>query len=103
MEVRPFESAQQFLDSDFTGENACLIADVKMPGMDGLELQQKLVEDGTDLPVILITGFDTEETRALAKQLGAAGYFRKPVDDRALLDAIKWALSADQNLNDDYP
>jgi FixJ family two-component response regulator len=93
MEVRPFESAQQFLDSDVTKENACLIADVKMPGMDGLELQQKLVEDGTDLPVILITGFDTEETRALAKRSGAAGYFRKPVDDRALLDAIRWALS----------
>jgi two-component system response regulator FixJ len=93
MYVRLFESAQQFLDSDFTKENACLIADVKMPGMDGLELQQKLVEDGTNLPVILVTGFDTEETRALAKQSGAAGYFRKPVDDRALLDAIRWVLS----------
>jgi FixJ family two-component response regulator len=103
MDVRPFASAQQFLDSDFTEENACLIADVKMPGMGGLELQQKLVEHGANLPVILITGFDTEETRALAKQSGAAGYFRKPVDDRALLDAIRWALSVGQNMPDDYP
>lgn len=93
MEVRPYESAQQFLDSDFTEENACLIADVKMPGLGGLELQQKLVEKRTNLPVILITGYDIEETRALAKQSGAVGYFRKPVDDRALLDAIRWALS----------
>jgi FixJ family two-component response regulator len=93
MSPRPFESAREFLDSDFTAENACLIADVKMPGLDGLELQQKLVEMGVDLPVVLITGFDSEETRALAKASGAAGYFRKPVDDQALLDAIHWALS----------
>lgn len=103
MDVRPYESGQQFLDADIAEENACLIADVRMPGMDGLELQQKLVENGTDLPVILITGFDTDETRALAKRWGAVGYFRKPVDDRALLDAIRWALSVDQNTPDDYP
>ncbi len=93
MDARSFGSAQEFLDSDFTDRNACLIADVKMPGLDGLELQQKLVESGTNLPMILITGFDDEKTRALAKASGAAGYFRKPVDDQALLDAIRWALS----------
>ncbi len=93
MDARPFECARKFLDSEFTDQNACLIADVKMPGMDGLELQQELVESGADLPVILITGFDNDETRALAKASGAAGYFRKPVDDQALLDSIRWALS----------
>ena len=93
MDVRLFESARHFLDSDFTCENACLVADVKMPGLDGLELQQQLHEKGVDLPVIFVTGFDTEGTRDLAKASGAAGYFRKPVDDRALLDAIRWALS----------
>jgi FixJ family two-component response regulator len=93
MKVRPFESAEQFLDSEFTDENACLVADVRMPGLSGLDLQKRIVERGAVLPVIFITGFDTEETRALAKQSGAAGYFRKPVDDQALLDAIRWALS----------
>jgi FixJ family two-component response regulator len=93
MEARAYGSAREFLDSEFTDQNACLIADVKMPDLDGLELQRKLAERGADLPVILITGFDTEQTRALAKDSGAAGYFRKPVDDQALLDAIRWALS----------
>jgi FixJ family two-component response regulator len=93
MDTRLFESAQKFLDSDFTDENACLITDVKMPGLDGLGLKRVLVERGSKLPVILITGFDTEETRALAKEAGAAGYFRKPVDGQALLDSIRWAMS----------
>jgi FixJ family two-component response regulator len=93
MDVRVSESARQFLDSEFTEQNACLVADVRMPELSGLELQQKLIERGSNLPVILITGFDTEETRTQAKKLGVAAYFRKPVDDQALLDAIRWALS----------
>lgn len=92
-DVRVFESARQFLDSKFTDRNACLVTDVKMRGLSGLELQQKLIDRGSELPVILITGFDTEETRAQARKLGVAAYFRKPVDDQALLDAIQWALS----------
>jgi FixJ family two-component response regulator len=92
-DVRAFESARQFLDSKFTDRNACLVTDVKMRGISGLELQQKLIDRGSELPVILITGFDTEETRAQARKLGVAAYFRKPVDDQALLDAIQWALS----------
>lgn len=93
MDVRVSESGRQFLDSEFTEQNACLVADVKMRGLSGLELQQNLIDRGSELPVILITGFDTEETRAQAKKLGVAAYFRKPVDDQALLDAIQWALS----------
>ena len=64
-----------------------------MPGMSGIELQQKLVERGFKLPVIFITGFDTAKTRRQAMKSGASGYFRKPVDDQALLDAIQWALT----------
>jgi FixJ family two-component response regulator len=93
MDVRVSESGRRFLDSEFTEENACLVADVKMPELGGLELQQELIDRGSELPVILITGFDTEETRAQAKKMGVAAYFRKPVDDQALLDAIRWALS----------
>jgi two-component system response regulator FixJ len=94
MDVESFASGREFLDSDYRDQNACLIVDVKIPGMSGMELQQKLVDKGSKLPVIFITAFDTEETRDQAKKAGAAGYFQKPVDDQALLDSIQWALSS---------
>ena len=93
MDVETFTSGQEFLDSDFREQNACLIVDIKMPSMSGMELQQKLLAKGSKLPVIFITAFDTDKIRAKAKEAGAAGYFRKPVDDQALLDSIQWALS----------
>ena len=92
-EARSFASANEFLDSGFRDQNACLIADVKMPGLTGLELHQKIIDLGYDLPVIFITGYDTEQTREQAKKSGALGYFSKPIDDQALLDTINWALS----------
>ena len=93
MDVQTFASGREFFDSDYRNQNACLIVDVKMPGMSGMELQQKLVAKGSKLPVVFITAFDTEKIRGEAKKAGAAGYFRKPVDDQALLDSIQWALS----------
>ena len=93
MNVKAFLSSQEFLDSEFRDLNACLIADIRMPDIDGLELQQKLLARGSKLPVIFFTAFDTEKTREKAKKAGAAGYFKKPVDDQALLDSIQWALS----------
>jgi FixJ family two-component response regulator len=93
MEVQTFGSAEEFLNSNYQEQNACLIADVKMPGVGGMELQQKLVAKASKLPVIFITAFDTEEIRSEARKAGAAGYFQKPVDDRALLDSIRWVLS----------
>jgi len=93
LEARSFASANKFLNSRFRDEHACLIADVKMPGLTGIELQQKMIDRGYDLPVIFITGYDTEQTREQAKGSGALGYFSKPIDDQALLDTINWALS----------
>ena len=93
MDVQTFASGREFLDSNYRNQNACLIVDIKMPIMSGIELQQKLVAKGSKLPVIFITAFDTDKIRAKAKEAGAAGYFRKPVDDQALLDSIQWALS----------
>ena len=93
LEARSFASANEFLDSGFRDKQACLIADVKMPGLTGIELQQKLLARGYELPIIFITGYDTEQTRELAKRSGALGYFSKPIDDQALLDTINWALS----------
>jgi FixJ family two-component response regulator len=77
-----------------------MIVDVKMSGMSGLELQDELRAKGSDLPVIFITGFDTPETRDQAKKSGAAGYFRKPVDDQALLDSIQWVLTRQKPYQD---
>ena len=100
MDAEVFASAQEFLDSEHRNHDACMIVDLKMPGMSGLELQDELSARGSHLPVIFITGFDSTETRGLAKKAGAAGYFRKPIDDQALLDSIQWALS-NQTPNED--
>jgi FixJ family two-component response regulator len=91
MQVLAFPSAEEFLDFECINQNACMIVDIKLQGMSGLELYEELRAKGYDLPVIYITGFDTPETRLQAKNAGAVGYFRKPVDDQALLDAIEWA------------
>jgi len=70
-----------------------MIVDIRLEGKSGLELQKDLRATGSDLPMIFITGYDTQETRNQAKKSGAAGYFRKPIDDQALLDSIQWALA----------
>jgi len=94
MEVQAFEMAEDFLKCQFREKKACLISDIKMKGLSGLELQQQLAERGIKMPVIFLTAFDSNEIRQQAKQAGAAGYFRKPMDDQALLDTIQWALSS---------
>ena len=70
----------------------CLVLDARMPGLSGEELQAELKERGVHLPIIVVTADDDPETRKKAQRLGAAGFFRKPVDGAALLDAIAWAL-----------
>lgn len=96
MEVQTFASAHEFLDFESVNQTACMIVDITLQGMSGLELQKELRTRGSDLPVIFITGFDSPETREQAKKAGAAGYFRKPLDGQALLDTIKWALARDK-------
>ena len=94
MEIRTFEAAEDFLEFQFREENACLICDIKLKGISGLELQQQLAGRGSKIPVIFLTAFDSKEIRRQAKQAGAAGLFRKPVDDQALIDTIQWAISS---------
>jgi FixJ family two-component response regulator len=93
MQPRTFESVEEFMHADLSDENACVISDVRMPGTSGLELPALLTRAGRHLPVIFVTAHDTPETRDIAQRAGAAAYFRKPVDDQALLDAVAWALS----------
>lgn len=94
MQARTFASVEEFMRADFSDENACVVSDVQFPGKSGLELPVMLGRAGHHLPVIFVTAHDTPETRDLAQRFGAAGYFRKPVDDQALLDAIVWAVNS---------
>lgn len=91
-EVKSYASSDELLKSPVTDKNACIILDTRMPKLSGLELRAELVNKGVDLPVIFITADDNEETRKKARALKATGFFRKPVDGHALLDAIAWAL-----------
>ncbi len=93
MKARTFASADELLDFKGINQNACMIIDIMLQGMSGLELYNELRAKGYSLPVIFITGFDSPKTRHQAKLAGAAGYFRKPIDDQALLDSIEWVLA----------
>lgn len=86
------DSAESFVAAARMGESGCVVADMTLPGMSGLELKQLLDSSRIDLPLILVTAHDSEEMRAAARAAGAAAYFRKPVDMEALLDAIRWAI-----------
>lgn len=85
-------SVDALLGKEDLSDCACLIADVRPPGTAGIDLPRRLADRGFQTPVILLTAVDSEEMRAEAKRLGAAGYFRKPVDEQALLDAIAWVI-----------
>jgi FixJ family two-component response regulator len=87
-----FASADEFLDAFDPETSGCLVLDARMPGMSGEELQAELVARGARLAIIMITGDDDPETRRRALTMRAAGFFRKPVDGTALLDAIAWAM-----------
>lgn len=91
LSVQTFSSAQAFLHSVQVTEADCLIVDIHMPGMSGLELQRQLIRSGVHVPLIFITAFDDDQMREQAGQSGAAGYLRKPVDDQALLDVVNFS------------
>ena len=90
--ARAFSSGQEFLSSDDVDETRCLILDVAMPGMSGLEVQEELKRRGQAIPVIFITGQKDEEIRKQAFSQGAVKFLYKPFSDSALLDAVRVAL-----------
>jgi len=92
--ARAFSSAQEFLASDYLDETRCLILDVAMPGMSGLDLQQELKRHGKQIPIIFITGQKEEDIRKRAFREGAVKFLYKPFSDSALLDAVSAALTA---------
>jgi FixJ family two-component response regulator len=86
--VEAFASGAEFLHSIEDHEPDCLVLDLHMPGMTGFEVQGALAMAHTAVPVVVITGHDTPESRGRALRLGAKAYLCKPVDDMALLAAI---------------
>jgi FixJ family two-component response regulator len=92
-----FGSAEQFLDSDARHKAACLIADIRMPGMSGLELQAKLKAERCRIPIIFITAHGDAETRILAMRDGAMEFLTKPFDDTVLLEIVHGAVRRSRN------
>ena len=93
-EVLTFESAERFLESGCLAETSCLITDLQMPGLSGLDLQSRLIAEGQRIPVIFITAFPEERFRRRAMNAGAVGFLSKPFDEEALIHSLETALQA---------
>jgi len=92
--VRTFASAEEFLDSGQQHHAACLIADIRMPGMSGLDLQSRLNADQIRVPIIFITAHGDERLRMQALRSGAVEFLAKPFDDEVLLERVQAALDS---------
>ena len=87
-----FEAAEEYLRSEAANRTACLILDVRMPGLNGLELQRLLAEQGRTVPIIFITSYPNERVRRRAIRGGAICYLPKPYSEEELLGCIRLAL-----------
>ena len=87
-----FPSAQEFLEADLPDEPCCLILDIRMPSLSGLDLQEKLAEKGVTIPVIFVTGHGTVPMSVRAMKAGAVDFLQKPFEDQELLDAAHNAI-----------
>jgi FixJ family two-component response regulator len=94
--VEAFPSAADFLASPRLVETACLIADVHMPAMTGLELYKHLIDAGYAIPTILVTAYPDDDVRARALNDGVVCYLRKPVDEKHLMRCLRAALHSDE-------
>ena len=93
LRAEAFLSAQEFQDSGLVDETRCLILDLRMPGMDGLELQRKLASANRRIPIIFISARASDEEQRQAIAEGAVDFLRKPFSEEALLNAIQAALN----------
>jgi len=91
--VEVFSSAADFIASSRLGETACLIADVQMPAMTGVELHRHLIQAGQPIPTILVTAYPTKVERAHALNDGVVCYLRKPIDEQKLSGCLRAALN----------
>src|ERR1700757_22291 len=96
LRVQSFESAREFLSSRRPNVPSCLVLDVRLPGLSGLDLQRELAEAGVHIPIIFVTGHGDIPMSVQAMKDGAVEFLTKPFRDQALLDAIRHALERDQ-------
>ncbi|MFW2404853.1 MAG: response regulator transcription factor [Gammaproteobacteria bacterium] len=94
LNIQTFSNVDEFERDMVIAPQGCVIADVHMPGSSPLKLPGRLAKRGIDLPVIYVTGRDSDQVRERARAAGAIGYFRKPIDDLALIDAVNWATGS---------
>jgi len=90
--VNTFASAEEYLSSDSGQEASCLMIDVQMPGMTGIELQSRLIADGCRVPIIFMSAFAAETVRARAMEAGTVGFLNKPFDVELLVKYLEDAL-----------
>jgi FixJ family two-component response regulator len=90
--VEPFSSAEQFLAWD--GATSCIITDVRMPGIGGIELQARLIAEGRRIPMIFMTAFPDENEKARVLKAGAIGFLTKPIAQRSLVECLTRAFAA---------
>ena len=95
LEVETFASAKELLERDPPDGPACIVTDVRMPGLSGLDLLKERSSTGLDLPVIFMTGHGTVPMSVRAMKAGAVDFLQKPVDDQVLLDTIHKAIEQD--------
>jgi len=86
-------SVEELLRCNGLKSACCIVADLRLAGADGFAIPGELRHIGINLPVIIVTAHDTEKVREQARRAGVVAFFHKPVDDRALLDAIDWAVA----------
>ena len=94
--VEVFASAAEFLASPRLVETACLIADVNMPAMNGLDLHRRVIEMGLGIPTILVTAYPDNDIRTYALKDGAVCYLRKPIDEEQLMRCLRTALHSNE-------
>jgi FixJ family two-component response regulator len=92
-----FGSSEQFLDSEARNKAACLIADIRMPGMSGLELQERLKAERCGIPIIFVTAHGDAKMKIRALRDGALGFLSKPFDDAVLLEIVHTAVKRSGN------
>jgi FixJ family two-component response regulator len=89
-----FASAEEYLQSAQADDSSCLITDLHMPGMSGADLQDRLIADGRQVPMIFVTAYYEEKVRDRVLDAGAYGFLRKPFNDESLIECLDKALSS---------
>ena len=92
--VATFASAEDFLESARVDDTSCLITDVQMPGLSGVELQSRLIADGRHMPIIGVTAHPEESIRTQMMEAGAVGFLSKPFNDECLINCLATALKS---------